>query len=385
MLKVEQNISRLKYLLDLYRITVEEFLAKISEGLKRPLTESDVFSEEIKVSHLKRIDKLFNKGLHFYLDPNDLHKTEDASVFFRKAHFNSDLNIGAKKVVDHFEEVKISLSAISKLAGFEIKRELPVFDVKEDVRDVATEIRSLLYTGFESELKDFLRSLIVRFAEYNVMVFEFVETWNQKDKANIDGFFLRPNVIVLKRQQQSFRREIFTLIHELGHFLLDDEEIDELNYQSMANKNLPVVERWCNDFSFYFLAGDYASVIDSIEMANSTNDYCFDIIGEISNKTHLSKIALFTRLLFKDKISQPDYNKVKADFDQKFNEQQRELQRIKMLRKEQGIEQKGSTPKPILSPLLISTIQSAFYEGVLNEYEVCKHLNIRPERLEKYI
>ena len=35
--------------------------------------------------------------------------------------------------------------------------------------------------------------------------------------------------------------------------------------------------------------------------------------------------------------------------------------------------------------LLISTIQTAFYEGILNEYEVCKRLNIKPDKLDKYI
>ena len=39
----------------------------------------------------------------------------------------------------------------------------------------------------------------------------------------------------------------------------------------------------------------------------------------------------------------------------------------------------------IALPLLISTIQTAFYEGILNEYEVCKRLNIKPEKLDKYI
>ena len=50
-----------------------------------------------------------------------------------------------------------------------------------------------------------------------------------------------------------------------------------------------------------------------------------------------------------------------------------------------GIQKGGSTPKPMNSPLLISTIQAAFYEGVINEYDVCKTLNISPDKLEKYL
>ena len=76
---------------------------------------------------------------------------------------------------------------------------------------------------------------------------------------------------------------------------------------------------------------------------------------------------------------------IKNDFDEKFKERQEELQQQKDLDKNNGIERRGSAPQPIKSPLLISTIQTAFFEGVINEYEVCKKLNIKPEKLEKYI
>ena len=59
-MKVEQNISRLKYLLTLYKMTVEDLLLSVSEGLKKPLTQDDILSNEINVTHLKRIDKVFN-------------------------------------------------------------------------------------------------------------------------------------------------------------------------------------------------------------------------------------------------------------------------------------------------------------------------------------
>ena len=227
-MKVEQNILRLKHLLHLYNISDEELLESISEGLKKPISKDEIFSKEIKLSHLKRIDKFFNKGLHYYLDPKAPETSKEASIFFRKQTFNSDLNIGAKKIVNHFEEFKISLSAIAKLADLDLKRTFPYYNISSDPKSVANEVRQRLYPSFTSDLKEFLKLLISKFAENNILVFEFVETWNKKEKANIDGFFLGPNVIVLKRQQRFFRREIFTLIHELGHFLLNEEEIEKL-------------------------------------------------------------------------------------------------------------------------------------------------------------
>jgi Zn-dependent peptidase ImmA (M78 family) len=357
----------------------------ISKGLKTPITSKELFESNIKLSHLKRIDKVFNKGLHYYLDPKAPETSKEASIFFRKQSFNSELNIGARKVVNKFEEFKISLSAISKMADIDSKRAFKIYKTNDNPKKVAKEIRELLYPVFSNNLKDFLKLLISKFAEHNILVFEFVEYWNQKEKANIDGFFLSPNVIVIKRQQISFRREIFTLIHELGHFLLEKEEIEKLDYQNLAKKNLSSIERWCNDFAFHFLAGGFSDSLDKIENASANNDYHFELIEKVSRRTHLSQIAIFTRLLFNKKISISNYNKVKNEFDEQFRESQKEKQRIKEIEKQQGIIKRGSAPQPIKSPLLVSTIQTAFYEGILNEYEVCKRLNIKPEKLDKYI
>lgn len=384
-MKIEHNILRLKHLLNLYKFSLDEFLLLISQGLKNPIEAKDIFDNEIKLSHLKRIDKIFDKGLHYYLDPKAPETSKEASIFFRKQKFGSELNIGAKKIVNHFEEFKISLSAIAKLSDLEFERTFPIYKISDNPREVAKKVRQELYPTFTNNLKEFLKALISRFAEYNILVFEFVEYWNQKEKANIDGFFLNPNVIVLKRQQQSFRREIFTLIHELGHFLLNEEEIEKIDIEHLANKNLPAVERWCNDFSFYFLAGEFANTIEKIDAAGPTNDYHFELIEKISKKTHLSQIALFTRLLLTNKISPANYSIVKLDFEEAFKLRQAEQERIKELEKAQGKERRGSAPKPIKSPLLVSTIQTAFHEGILNEFEVCKRLNIKPDKLDKYI
>ncbi len=383
-MKVEHNISRLKQLLGMYRLTVQEFLGLISNGLKKPITKEDVFSNEIELSHLKRIDKVFEKGLHYYLDPKSPETSKEASVFFRKDRFaTDDLNIGTVKIVNQFEELKLSLSAIAKLSDLDFKRNFQKYSINNNPQDVAKAVRQKLYPVFSSNRRDFLKSLISKFAEKNILVFEFIETWNKKEKANIDGFFLKPNMIVLKRHQ-SFRREIFTLAHELGHYLLEEEEIEQLDYQTIGNRNLSKMERWCNDFAYYFLIGEYADTMKSLNMASSNNDYHFEMIKTVSNNTHLSQIALFTRLLYDNKISNYDYANVKSEFDEIFKRRQEEKEREKQLLKEQGIKQRGSVAKPISSPLFISTIQTAFYEGVLNEYEVCTKLNIKPEKLDKY-
>ncbi|HMR89567.1 MAG TPA: ImmA/IrrE family metallo-endopeptidase [Saprospiraceae bacterium] len=384
-MKVEQNIERLKYLLTLLKMSVEELLPLISEGLTKPITEEQIFSPNIELGHLKRIDKVFNRGIHYYLDPKSPNVSKDASIFFRKTKFDVDLSLGARKVVNHFEEFKISLSAIAELSDIKFDRTLPVFTLKSNPKNVAAEIRKLVNPEFKIKDKDFLTELIKRLAEKNILVFEFVETWNKKERANIDGFFLKPNVIVLKRQQISFKREIFTLAHELGHYLLNEEEIDQIDYQDFVNQKLSRIETWCNDFAFHFLSGEFEEIIETIDNSTAQNDYNIDLIQSISEKTHLSRIAIFTKLLLLNKISPANYNKVKAGFEEDFRIKNEELKKKRELDKQNGINSGGSTPIPIKSPLLVSTIQTAFYEGVINEYEFCKKLNIKPDKIDSFL
>lgn len=384
-MKVEQNIERLKYLMTLLKMSVEELLPLISVGLTKSITKEQILSPSIELGHLKRIDKVFNKGIHYYLDPKSPDVSEDASIFFRKTKFDVDLSLGARKIVNYFEEFKISLSAIAELSDIKFERVLPVFKINNNSKIVADEVRKLINAEFKEKPKEFLTELIKKFAEKNILVFEFVETWNKKETANIDGFFLKPNVIVLKRQQISFKREIFTLAHELGHYLLDEEEIDQIDYQNFGNQNLSKIENWCNDFAYYFLINEFEQVVESIDNSTPHNDHNIDLIKSISAKTHLSKMAIFTKLLLLDKISPANYKKVKNGFDEEFRLSQEKVKKQRELDKQNGVNGGGSTPIPIKSPLLVSTIQTAFYEGVINEYEFCKKLNIKPEKIDSFL
>ena len=72
---------------------------------------------------------------------------------------------------------------------------------------------------------------------------------------------------------------------------------------------------------------------------------------------------------------QEDAIQVKKDLEKKKRE----------LEKEMGKPSIGAQAKPIQSPLFVSAIQTAFFDGVINEYELCKTLHLKPEQLEKYL
>jgi Zn-dependent peptidase ImmA (M78 family) len=382
---INLNISRLEHLLNLYKLSKVDLLLLINKGRKRPLTTKDLFKSEIKIDHLKKIDKIFNKGLNYYINPDDPIVSPDESIFFRKKKFNAELNFASKRIVNQFEEEKISISSLSKLSELNLDRLLPFATIKDDPQVIANEVTKSLYPGFNRNLKEFLKALISKLADNNILVFEFVETWNKKEKANIEGLYLSPNVVVLKRQQKSFRREIFTLAHEIGHYLLNEEEIDEIISEYFIDYfSLSKIEKWCNDFAFYFLAQEYASTITDLDLASEKNDYHHDLLEMISERTNLSLIALYTRLMINKKISTHNYNTIKADIYKKYKDKEEEAIPKKELDKAEVIQTKGSAPKPIQSPLLVRTLQSAFLEGIINEVEFCRRLNIKPNKLELF-
>jgi len=275
------NISRLKHLLKLYRLSVEDILLQINHKRKRPLIEEDIFKSEIQLSHLKAIDSIFNKGINYYLDPKVPTESKEESIFFRKDQFNAELSLGAKQRVTQFEEEKITLTALAKLSNLDLNRKLKVFSTTDNPKVAATELREILYPGRKRSIKDFLKSFINKLSEQNVIVYEFVDTHNKREKANINGFFLTPNIIVLKRIQKSLRREVFTLTHELGHYLLNAEEIDEIYEDFNENVSLNKIEKWCNDFAYYFLAGEHDELISSISDINTQTDFQDEYITSV--------------------------------------------------------------------------------------------------------
>ncbi len=352
----------------------------ISDGLKRKFTHEQVFSDEVDLRVLKKIDKVFNKGLNYYVDPAPIQAVEGMSVFFRKKNLGETLNFTSKKVVNDYETLKNYLSSLDRLSNVKTEVTLPHCTQRTDPRIAALRVRKLIY--LEKEVKtprDFLKSLIYRLSESGVLVFEYLEAPNKKEKANIDGFFLKPNFIVLKRYSY-YKREIFTLMHEIGHCVLDVEEVESLDSQQMNYTTMSKTERWCNDFAFYFLVGNYADEFLKIGSADGTNDYQFPLFEKISNECHISKRALFTRLYYNGKMSQADYENVLRDLDERYS-QWHEKQKASESTSEDGFNKRMAAPKPIYSPMFLSTLAVALNDGMVRPSELYR-MNIPSKVVE---
>lgn len=379
-MKITFNKNRLDYLLSLYKLTQDDLLSMINEGLKKSITLEDISSSKIEVNHLKRIDKIFNKGLYYYSDPNTPTKNNDISIFFRKPTFGTELNIGAKKRVREFEDLEIHINALCQLSGLNLKPLLKTYEVDEDPKKVAFDLRNTVLPDFNRNKREFLKAFINKLGEFNILVFEFVETFNLKTKANIDGFYIGPNVIVIKRNQESFSREIFTLSHELGHYLLQHEEIESVNVEQFANnKNIQSdVEKWCNTFAFNLLLGEiYNKELSTIEVFDNHNDYGHELVQRIADNTNLSRLAIFTNLYLDKKLSQTSYVNIKNELSEQMEQRKNEIRIHEEISTTASKTQKGSSPKPITSSLVSDILDFALHIGTINEMEYSTMLKPR--------
>jgi len=396
------NSKRINYLLELFGISKDELANRINGTRKKNKfnvnkLDTILSTGKITLPILKKIDTIFEKGLSWYISKRDVPEKKSSSIFFRKDSFNSVLNFESKKLTNKFEEKKFQIQSMSSLIDFNITRKLKTYTISYDVKKAAEEINAqfkdiegglILKKSILKPKKDYdyLKNYIRILEQFNIFVFEFAENWNKKEKANFDGLFMYPNMIVIKKQQNYYRRELFTLIHEFAHYILNIEEIDQNlgeDQASITNK----IEQWCNEFVYYFFIKNYDTKIESLDMANIKNKYHKDTLSEIYSNTLLSKSALYTHLRNRNKISLPDYSRIMQEIMDSVNqvlfERKMKNKEERELLKDQGKEPKGFRIKPIQSKLYADLVKMNYFEGNITESKLCNYLGIKPDNLSK--
>lgn len=172
----------------------------------------------------------------------------------------------------------------------------------------------------------------------------------------------------------------------MGHYLLNQEEVEAIDYDQLAHStSISKIETWCNNFAFAFLAGDELGIIDNLPEIGKSNDYSFQEIKALSDNTHLSFTAILTYLVKTKKMSGTIYGKMRKGQEGDIQAKKDTEKKKRELDKEMGKTSIASPAKPIQSPLFVSAVQTAFFDGVINEYALCKRLHLKPEQLEKYL
>lgn len=366
---IQINPKRLQYLLDLFNIDESRLKSIIETKLKKSID----LSMPLNKGTLVEIDRIFNRGLDFYTNPSPINKT-NSSILFRKENFAKDLGIGDVQFITKCEEQMNYIGGLAKLGNFTFtQKKLPNFSLQDSPKEVARKMQFLLPTKKLSD-KQFLESFIKNLAEYNILVLENTESHNKKYKSNLCGFFIKPNIIALKNLNR--KREIFTLAHELGHYLLNNENIDK----DIFTQNPQDEEAWCSQFAFYLLIGEQLNTLESLKKDEITSNN--KIIQTISNQKHISRLALFYHCVGSKKISWTDYNSLRDELEKEYVDK-KQAQRDKQ-GKNSGFPKQ---PTPILSPLQKDIFVNAFLEGIVDEYTIRTHFKkyIKNDDLEGFV
>ena len=355
--------------------------------------------KKVDISILKKIDKIFEKGITWYISNRDLPERKKLSIFFRKDSFNAKLNLGSIKLIDEYERKKIEIETLCGYIDYKIVKKHK-YTINNNAKEIASDIRNEFDKITEklkktktwktsSNDREYLENLIRIIEEFNVFVFEFVDKKRREDSvASFSGFFIHPNMIVIKRQQESIKREIFTLMHELAHYLIGEEEIDTKVDEASVNK-LSAIEQWCNDFAYYFLIQDEDNSLKKLPEASINNKFHRGILEEISHKTHLSTLALYTRLRINKQISITDYNKIyESVMETIHSEKEKRKSEIALLKErndEAGKETFIAQAKPIESKLFKEIIKINYFEGNINQIKAMETLGIKNKSFEEVI
>ena len=113
-------------------------------------------------------------------------------------------------------------------------------------------------------------------------------------------------VIVIKRGSEATTAKIFTLFHELGHVILHDVGICDINFDPNAQK----IEKWCNSFAGEVLVP--ANQLFEMEIVqqyiySNEKSWARKDVFELVNHFHVGPLAILRRLLENDLITKGFY------------------------------------------------------------------------------
>ncbi|MDI9348039.1 MAG: ImmA/IrrE family metallo-endopeptidase [Methylacidiphilales bacterium] len=371
--EIEINKERLTYLIELFKMNVGDLHELISKNgnnpRKKSLHISDIYPENsiIKLSILKQIDKIFKKGLHFYTNPDPCDKSTHESVFFRTPTLNTKLEHQDYAKILELEEDINHINHLLTICDIPLTRILRKQKYTDDPVTIAELVRDKLKIGNDrltnNQYKNKLLNFTNALAKFDIPVIEFIEHPTIKYKTNFEGLTIS-NFLIIKHNTISKKREIFTLAHELGHYILNQEAFDNsFNCEPQQD-----IERWCNTFAINLLLSNDSK--KSLGLIRSFNADTASLINNISNIDGVSELAIYLYLYTNNIISWDNYIEHRNRVDQIIKDK-KEKQNKKL--KSNSDKTFGRIAKPIQSEIVERAYRMAYLQGAIEEYEVVQY------------
>ena len=316
------NPQRLNWCFEQFGVSVDELAAtlKISSDTLNGALLGEV---KLTVKQLKDIANFFCQGVLFFLDSSPPEISEIYSPEFRTTT-NSRPHIDAKlrallKRTEQLRRVFLELQEDESRENEPLPPWQPSFAQKREfsLRQKAKATRSWL------ELEDYLKfeDLRTSIEMKGILVFVsngYLGKWQIEANSGIRGFSLNFDVcpVVAIRKQESEAAQAFTLLHELGHLIIDggnhvDGE-EDIEYEPGNEKDI-------NEFAGLVLVPD--EILDELDIDNLPDEVA-EIDGYfnwICRERCVSTEVILRRLLNTRRITRDlyrDYRSYKTTFQE---------------------------------------------------------------------
>lgn len=300
------NRNRVLWCCEDRNITVSE----LADIIKIPTSKLAAIlkgNEEFSVSQLKKIATFFNKGLLFFLESGPVDETRLRTAGFRTlSNENPNLDPKLKSLIERAERQRQVFLGLLETNGDLASRDFkPPLLIGLSINDASSTIRNWLQLGNQLDFVSYRAAI----EKQGILVFRsngFAGKWQIPSDSGICGFsiFHKRYPIIFVRKQESEKRQLFTLIHELGHLLLHStgfiDELDDL--YSHTGK-----ERQANAFAGNLLVPP--EFLNQIDLRNKPHSYQnYDAwLKDFSRLWGVSVEVILRRLLDSNDITKNEY------------------------------------------------------------------------------
>ena len=330
-------------------------LVDLASGKKKPL-----------ITEIEKIDGVLKRGLPFFF-LSEVPDEEKILRYRRKIpglHLDPSTEVTLRDFNFLREEIKYMLDE----TGTDFGRKDRIYTLKASAEKTAGEFRKLFgYSpgDFESlgprDVFDHLRN---RIEERNVFVFKNIATSEKLDD-NLRGcVFLKSDLppLILINSTDDKNAEIFTLLHEFAHYLLNEEELDT---ESVSDDYNSPAEKWCNDFAYSFLISPHDEAKENFAMENHDHLTKPETLRSLSGKYKISRAALMYRFLIKEIISLETY----LDF--------REKNRYKVRRSGSGGGNYHATLRSKMSGRYVSLVDRSYRNNSISLNDALRYVKAK--------
>ena len=262
----------------------------------------------ITFNQLRKIAEYFDRGLLFFLEAGPVNETQVHTPQFRTlANIKPELSAKFKALIERVEKQReVYLSLLEDLDDSDRPKFNPPVLTGQDSREAARITREWLRLGDQNSFDTYRAAVEAQ----GILVFRsngYSGKWQIARDDPILGFALfTPNwPVILVKKQTWESRQSFTLMHELGHLLLQKASSidDETDFQSSKGR-----ERDANAFAGQLLVPDaFLVTIKDAERPANVSQYD-DWLKQPRQAWGVSSEVILRRLLDTARLSQSQYS-----------------------------------------------------------------------------